>query len=755
MLLCYLFLCFAFLVRCFSYDTNWSNALQYDKNILKDYNYSEIESRVDDVLDNTGVATVDNQQTSIEKNKLKSTDTDEHSSVAKRSLGPTGLKFVRAALITAGIIHGVSLAITSARIVFDFIYSNHKCCGICCPSICSDYKSYLTVRNRVLTLYTAIDNEYLAVENSETFLFGLTTANTFLYDSMQEINDHAKSLALTIDPDLDRKLENATQQLVSRLGGKITKNYTLVQPEVDNIVTQVFTEFTRAASFFSDYILIYWVMNKLQTWEQRNIVKTRTRSQAVVAHVDPTAAQRAKYFIQNNYKRAGTSIVFAGTTAMSVYASVQDILYISKVVENCNTLKTTMAGVLTTINDQETKAKELRARIADLQANVTTQYNDLKESLYSSNFTAFTSELIKMATNMSSTSPTLAQAIKNINNFNAMIIGAGKSDAEKLVKNLTTTFKVIAKKFQCVTRQANLLNFATGECKIGSQTNDNLYAILQTEEVAINKECTENKLINRTTFDNWLQAKMRLYNAQSDCVLNDETKKALVCVNWLNGMINAQNAAKENLTTAQVLYFIETSICPPAQVTSSISLSICAKKNDKHTLAQVSQLYAKYNQTQVSSAYSSCAFSSTNQQLVCFEKDDGIALITIQAIYSMFQSSVVEGAYNACPAIELSRSITSYVCRKKTGGELVTSAHFDAFRDIYGTVAVQSAYDKCASTTGKDAPENHHRRHKEGDNLYKKGDVEEDVDDEGEDDEGNDRTDKVIYPELNEIDMYK
>lgn len=94
------------------------------------------------------------------------------------ALGPTGARVLKAALITAGIIHGASLAISTAKLGFDIWFEQHKCCGIH-KSICSDYDEYKGIKDRVLAKSEEIDNHWLTGESRDNFTL---STSSFLKD---------------------------------------------------------------------------------------------------------------------------------------------------------------------------------------------------------------------------------------------------------------------------------------------------------------------------------------------------------------------------------------------------------------------------------------------------------------------------------------------------------------------------------------------------------------------------------------------
>lgn len=291
---------------------------------------------------------------------------------------------------------------------------------------------------------------------------------------------------------------------------------------------------------------------------------------------------------------------------------------------------------------------------------------------------------------------TMKQVGVDLTDFNTRITTANSSYTEYLVQKATLAFSKVKYKLTCLTKKFNTLNYAVSECKKGTDTLHNLFLNAQKQEVRDAKDCVDNGYMTEEQVASWVTTKMNETGYQTDCILNDQDKKKLVCQNWVDNLSDEANAAKEKINVTQVKWFIYTSKCPPADLINDTRTSICTAKDGDKPLSHVLTSFFKYNITQVETSYNSCALSTSRAELVCRDKNEGHFLNEVVAKNKLYSEAAIKAVYDNCPRPKITPSAERSVCKNKARGRDLTNPAYEYFIEEYGMEQVQAAYDKCA-----------------------------------------------------------
>jgi len=189
---------------------------------------------------------------------------------------------------------------------------------------------------------------------------------------------------------------------------------------------------------------------------------------------------------------------------------------------------------------------------------------------------------------------------------------------------------------------------------------------------------------------------MDVMGKQRICVRNNADKKHKACGFWYKDWSNANNTMKTGgVQLADIEYFV--SSCPPGNVAADMHDGICKKKSDRKTLAEVLQIYTKYNQGQITSVYNGCKLSPNQKENICTMKQQGHKLDVVKAKYVNYLAASVTDHYNNCKP-KMTPSDVEEICMFKRLGYCKNEfCPFYATKEAkYGQPAITAAFKGCA-----------------------------------------------------------
>lgn len=192
---------------------------------------------------------------------------------------------------------------------------------------------------------------------------------------------------------------------------------------------------------------------------------------------------------------------------------------------------------------------------------------------------------------------------------------------------------------------------------------------------------------------------------QTDCILNNADKFALVCGQWIDDDSDATIASDQGLTVTQVQYF--TNLCPLASLTDTIKTLICESLKDSgKTLDEVKATYPKYIVEEIETEYAACTIQQYRQDLICADKTYGIDTVDLvlewgdpDGVLKLYPTSMIQSVLDNCPLPELSASEKYQICiRART--LTYDNSFFAYYKDTYGEDAVAETYCGCSIQAG-------------------------------------------------------
>ena len=308
---------------------------------------------------------------------------------------------------------------------------------------------------------------------------------------------------------------------------------------------------------------------------------------------------------------------------------------------------------------------------------------------------------------------TITNATKKIQYYIDNIADADYLETDTLNGILISALLSINYSLDCLYGKLNIIASVFQDCLAGNGDMESIYADAKDlEKKKVEDECITNGYFTYEDIVNVTAEAMMLYNVSTVCIRNNLLKKLLVCGDWYDDVVNTTIASNHNITEDDVNYFI--ALCEPADITDNIAESLCSKKANDETGAEVSATYFKYNTIQILAAYDECNLTTSQQENVCNMKNDGYGYDDVVTRYSLYRADHVGGIYNNCAlAVEITPADGTTMCNYQTYNFAFNGTFANLWEPLiskYGMVAIEAYLENnCTAAAGDAMSEKDHK----------------------------------------------
>jgi len=609
----------------------------------------------------------------------------------------------RSALVLASrVLFGLTILSMSVSLTADIIFYIDKCCSNW--DVCKNNIEFQDTFKEIQLKTDWVDNNFTIAENLMAEAEALNDLGSELWTRVLYFDEFSEKLFTSLDTNVVAAFNNASNDIEQEL---IATNLTLYSyQDVTFTFSSVFdtmegTMFRLGAVGLYGIVLAVVLVRKIYVNNKVKTIYKPKVSRVYKAHSTTIWAKSIRFVFRNIAR-----IAVAANGLLTAVLIAYDIWGIYQSFKQCDDLTKASQDALDLIRVERDTTNTLLANTTEILANATETYEEVKDQLTSDDLVEFAYEVKYLAGNATNQTDQIIQAQSDIeeylDGYAAAALNSDHTVLYKLVQKLSDGFSNVTYKISCLTKKVNSLNYAVSECQIGADTLENLFIKVQLQQYEDLAECVDNGYISWESVEYYVQETMTATGYQTDCILNNDDKKALVCGKWYaESLPDSTEAASISLTDDQVDYFIR--LCPPSDLSPTIESSICTYRYGGKTSDEMVTLYYRYNSTQITTEYAICPLqdvTDTIAGLICydrFEADTRLSLDEVLLAYSTYDQTQVEDVYNGCTVSDFDKAqlclFYGYGFTRETG-----AAFYATYDDKYGSDVVDAVLLTCDDT---------------------------------------------------------